>query len=139
MDFNFRQFVERYGPSHRHKHKPKKANYIDSIWQELGIDRDSLPDFIESGPIKVEDEGITYNQAIWQIIKPIEEDDMYVRIKFYKSKSPNFERAYVTQEDGQLKPYMGKLEGKIHLISIQKLSEILGKGWQSAIQQGGMG
>jgi hypothetical protein len=128
MTLSFRQFVE------LHKPKPKKANYIDGLWQELGIDRNSLPDFIESGPIEIEDEGILYNQAIWQIIKPIEDIDLYVRIKFYESKSPNFERAYIRGHDGQIKPYQGEVRGKMHLISIQKLAEILGKGWQSAIQ-----
>lgn len=104
------------------------------MWQELGIDRNSLPDFIESGPIEITEEGILYNQAIWQIIKPIEENDLYVKIKFYKSKSPNFERAYVRGSDGQLRPYQGQVEGKTHIISIKKLAEILGKGWQSAVQ-----
>jgi hypothetical protein len=135
MDFSFKQFFELHrGPT---KHKPKKGNYIDGLWQELGIDRNSLPDFIESGPIEVEDEGLLYNQAIWQIIKPIEDTDLYVRIRFYQSKSPNFERAYVRHNDGQLSPYQGKCEGKTHLISIQKLANILGKGWQAATSQAG--
>lgn len=79
MDFSFKQFFELYrGPT---KHKPKKGNYIDGLWQELGVDRNALPDFIESGPIEIEDEGLLYNQAIWQIIKPIEDTDLYVRRK----------------------------------------------------------
>lgn len=127
MDFSFRNFFEL---SHKH-HKPKSGNYIDGLWQELGIDRNALPDFIESGPIEVEDEGMVYNQAIWQIVKPIEDTDLFVRIRFYKSATPNFERAYVRGHDGQLAPYQGKCEGKIHLISIEKLADILGKGWQS--------
>ncbi len=130
MNFSFRQFFE----FDRSPSKPKKGNYIDGLWQELGIDRNSLPDFIESGPIELEDEGLLYNQAVWQIIKPIEDTDMYVRLKFYKSASPNFERAYVRRHDGQLMPYQGKVEGKVHLVSIQKLADILGKGWQAAAQ-----
>lgn len=126
---NFKQFFELHKGSH---HKPKKGNYIDGIWQELGIDRNSLPDFIESGPIEIEDEGLLYNQAIWQIIKPIEDSDLFVKIKFFKSASPNFERAYTRGHDGQLTPYQGECRGKIHIISIQRLADILGKGWQSA-------
>lgn len=133
MDFSFRQFFEFDRGPHKHKHKPKKGNYIDGLWQELGIDRNALPDFVESGPIEIEEEGLIYNQAIWQIVKPIEETDLYVRIKFYKSSSPNFERAYKRRHDGQLVPYEGETDGKVHLISIQKLADILGKGWQSAI------
>ena len=133
MRLGFRQFVE------EEKKPEKKGNYIDGLWQELGIDRNSLPDFIESGPISLEDEGILYNQAIWQIIKPIEDTDLYVRLKFYKSNVPNFERAYVRQQDGQLKPYQGQCEGKVHLVSIQKLAEILGKGWEAAAQAASAG
>jgi hypothetical protein len=127
MTLSFRQFVEL---------EKKSGNYIDGLWQELGIDRNALPDFIESGPIEIEDEGLLYNQAIWQILKPIDETDLYVRIKFFKTKStdPNFVRAYVRRHDGKLMPYQGKVEGRIHLISIQKLAEILGKGWQAAAQ-----
>ena len=125
MEFSFRLFVEE-------KKDDKPANYIDTIWQELGIDRNSLTDFIESGPIELNDEGITYSQAIWQILKPIGEKDMYARIKLYKSQTPNFERAYVKGPDGKLIPYQGEVEGKIHLITLKKLAEILGKGWQSA-------
>lgn len=135
MDLRFRQFFE----LHKKSHKPKQGNYIDGLWQELGIDRNSLPDFIESGPIEIEEEGLLYNQAIWQIVKPIEENDVYVRIRFYQSKSPNFERAYVRRHDGQLRPYQGEVNGKIHLISIQKLADILGKGWQAAAQAAPMG
>ncbi len=129
MNFSFKHFFELHKTS-KDKHKPEKGNYIDGMWQELGIDRNSLPDFIESGPIEIEEEGILYNQAIWQIIKPIEDTDMYVRIKFFKSKSPNFERAYTRGKDGQLRPYQGEIEGKTHIISIKKLASILGKGWE---------
>jgi len=134
MDFSFKQFFELHIGPKKHKHKPKKGNYIDGLWQELGIDRNSLPDFIESGPIEIEEEGLLYNQAIWQLVKPIEENDLYVRIRFFKSSSPNFERAYKRRHDGQLVPYEGEVNGKVHLISIQKLADILGKGWQAAAQ-----
>lgn len=132
MEFSFKHFVEE-------KKAEKPANYIDTLWQELGVDRNSLPDFIESGPIQIDDEGLTYNQAIWQIIKPIGEKDMYARIKLYKSKSPNFERAYIKGPDGKLVPYQGEVEGKVHLITLKKLAEILGKGWQSAAGAAGGG
>lgn len=132
MNFSFKRFVEEKKPD-------KPVNYIDALWQELGIDRNSLPEFIESGPIELEDEGVIYNQAIWQIIKPIDEHDVYVRLKLYKSKSPNFERAYVRQHDGKLVPYLGEVEGRVHLVPIKKLSEILGRGFASVAAQGGAG
>lgn len=134
MKFSFRQFVELHKPGH----KPK-PDYIDALNLELGINKNALPDVFESGPIEIEDEGIIYNQAIWQIIKPIEDSDMFVRIRFYKSKSPNFERAYIRKKDGQLAPYQGEIEGKVHLISLKKLSQILGKGWEGAAAQAGGG
>lgn len=136
MDFSFKHFFE------LHKSplgKPKKGNFIDGMSQELGIDRNALPDFIESGPIELEDEGILYNQAIWQIMKPIADTDLYAKIKFFKSKSPNFERAYVRGQDGQLRPYQGEVEGKTHIISIKKLADILGKGWQATAQAAASG
>jgi hypothetical protein len=36
-------------------------------------------------------------------------------------------------------PFEEDIEGKAFLIPINKLAEILGKGWQSAMQGGGMG
>jgi hypothetical protein len=133
MTLSFKQFME----LHRHHKHKKKPDYIDALDQELGIDKNSLPDVFDSGPIELEDDGILFNQAIWQIIKPIEDTDNFVRIKFYKSKSPNFERAYVRKQDGTLQPYHGDIEGRVFFIPIKKLSEILGKGFQGALQGAG--
>ena len=119
----------------------KPENYLDGMWRELGIDPNSIPEFIESGPIHLEDQGLWFNQAIWQVMKPIDLKDHFVRIKFHKSLSPNLnQHCYVRRPDGQMVPFEGDIEGKAFLIPINKLAEILGKGWQSAIQgAGGMG
>ncbi len=34
-------------------------------------------------------------------------------------------------------PYQGNCEGRVHLVPIQKLADILSKGWQGALQAGG--
>lgn len=132
MDFSFRKFVEET------EHKP--ANYIDTIWQELGIDRNALPDTISTGWLELPEEGLTFNQAIWQVVKPIDEHDLYVRIRYFKanSASPNFVRAYMKKPDGSLEPYQGKIEGTVHLITVQKLAQILGLPLSGAIPQQGV-
>lgn len=120
----------------------KPENYLDGMWRELSIDPNSVPEFIESGPIHLEDQGLWFNQAIWQVLKPIDLKDHFVRIKFHKSLSPNLnQHCYVRKEDGQMVPYEGDIEGKAFLIPINKLAEMLGKGWQSVVQAGagGMG
>lgn len=121
---SFKAFLEK---------KEEPENYIDGMERELGIDPNTLPDFIESGPIEIPDENILYNQAIWRVIKPIESGDKFIRIQFHKSKSPNLnQHCYRRKEDGSLVPYIGKIEGAIHLIPIDQFAEILGRGWQAA-------
>ncbi len=118
----------------------KPENYLDGMWRELGISPDSIPKYIESGPIEIKDEGLWYNQAIWEVIKPVDISDRFVRIKFHKSMSPNLnQRCYVRREDGQMIPYQGDPSGRIHLIPIDKFAEMLGKPWQSVAAQGGGG
>ena len=133
----FKQFLEK---------KEEKENYLDGMWRELGIDPNVIPDYIESGPIEIPEEGLWYNQAIWQVLKPIEKEDSFVRIKFCVCKSPNLnQRAYVKREDGQMVPYEGDPSGRIHMLTIDKFAELLGRGWQSALmggagaEMGGMG
>lgn len=109
----------------------KAANYIDGLERELGISVDEIPEMIETGPVEVD--GIFYNQAIWQIIKPIDQSDAFVRIKLWQSNSPNLDqRAYTKKEDGKMVPYEGDPTGKIHIITMDQLAKILGKGWTAA-------
>lgn len=130
MTFSFKEFVN--------KNKPEQANMVDALELELGIPRSALPDVIDSsGPVELEDEGLVYNQAIWQLIKPIEPNDMYVRIRFMKTKSPDFVRAYKRGPDGKLTPYQGNLEGRIHLIPIQKFAAMFGRALKASLAQGG--
>ncbi len=132
----FKLFVEK-----DEKKKPTE-NYLDGEWRELGIDPNTLPEYIETGPIELEDEGLWFNQAVWQIVKPIDLKDRFVRIKFHKSKSPNLnQRVYVRRHDGQMVPYEGDPSGQVHLIPIKKLAEIMGRAWQTVLmgQQAGMG
>jgi len=119
--------------------KDKPESYLDGIWRELNIDPNSLPEFIESGPIELTDEGLWFNQAIWQIIKPIDLKDSFVRLKFHKSLSPNLDqRCYVRGHDGKMKPFpYYNLENKIFLIPIDKFANMLGKGWQQMNPMGG--
>ena len=135
----FKQFFEDETHSLKSDDKPgkkgKPENYLDGMWRELGIDPNSIPEFIESGPINLEDQGLWFNQAIWQVMKPIDLKDHFVRIKFHKSMSPNLnQHCYVRRNDGQMVPFEGDIEGKAFLIPINKLAEILGKGWGSAVQ-----
>lgn len=136
MVFSFKRFVEEKKPE-------KPLNHIDAMWQELGIDRDSLPDNFSTGWLELPEEGLYFNQAIWQVIKPIDEHDMFVRIKYYSpnNSNPNFIRCYVKNQDGSYEPYKGKVDGSVHLITIQKLAQALGlpfKASAGAAQMGGM-
>lgn len=140
----FKQFVAEdkvrslEGKSKAKKEEPE--NYLDGMWRELGIDPNSVPEFIESGPVEIEDQGLFFNQAIWQVIKPIELSDPFVRIRFHKSLSPNLnQRCYRKREDGKMEPFGGEIEGKVFIIPIKKFAEMLGRGWQSAVQGGGPG
>lgn len=113
-----------------------KENYVQGMQRELGINPNSIPDFIESGPVELPDEGLVFNQAVWQVVKPIDANDEYVRIKFHKSLSPNLnQHCYVKQHDGQLMPVNGDISNKVFVITLDKLSEMLGRGWAPAMQQ----
>lgn len=117
-----------------------RENYLDGMWRELGIDPNSVPKLSECGPFEIPEQGLWFNAAIWEVIKPIDLKDHFVRIKFHKSLSPNFnQRCYIKQENGDWMPFQEDLEGKIFLITIDKFAEILSKPWQSVAAQGGMG
>ena len=111
----------------------EKENYINGMARELSINPNSIPRYIESGPIEID--GLTFNQAIWEIIHPISESDTHVKIKFHKSLSPNIDQRVYIRNGDKLEPYVGELPNRIFLITMNKLAEMLGRGWQSAIQQ----
>lgn len=124
MIMNFRTFVE----------KKDTENYVDGMKRQLSIDPNSLPD-VHSGPIEIEDEGLWYNSAIWKIKKPINPSDKFVRIIFHKSLSPNADQAvWRKREDGEWIPYEGNPSGRVHMVTMDKFSKILGQGWESAVQ-----
>lgn len=134
----FKQFVE--DEIRSLKGKNDKENYIDGMHRELGINPNDIPKFIEC-PVHIKDEGLWYNLAVWEVIKPIEPEDHFVRIKFHKSISPNLnQQCYRRGEDGKMMPYPGDPSGRIHLIPMDQFAnEMLGKAWQSAVQQPPMG
>ncbi len=119
--------------------KDEKENHLDAIHRELGIDPNSIPEFIESGPIEIEGEGLWFNQAVWQVIKPIELSDEFVKIKFHKSLSPDLNQICLRRrQDGKMEPAQEDLTGKVFLIPLKKLAEILGQGFQQPQSPGGM-
>ena len=121
--------------SNKDKKKDKPENYLDGMSRELGIDPNLIPDYIESGPIHLDEEGLWFNQAIWKVIKPIRLKDHFVKIQFHKSLSPNLDQnCYIKGEDGKMIPYNGDVTNKTFLITINKLANMLSKGWQGALQ-----
>ncbi len=138
----FRLFVEDQTRS-LNGDKGKKAgqkpeNLIDGMWRELGIDPNTIPDFIESGPIEFD--GVYYNQAIWRVVKPIDVNDNFVKIQFHKSLSPNLnQHAYVRKPDGSMQPFGGTPDQTERIITLDKLAEMLGRPWQQMMAQGGAG
>lgn len=138
----FRQFVEdKVNTLSSQKPKPRKENVLDGMWRELGISPNQIPDLMETGPIEMPDEGLWFNQAVWQVIKPIELNDSFVRIKMHKSLSPNLnQRVYYKTESGKMVPYTGDITQRVFLLPIKKFAEIFSRGWQGALQQqGGFG
>lgn len=139
MEFKDWFYKEDQTQSLKPSKKQHPENNLDGMWRELGIDPNLIPQFIESGPIELEDQGLWFNQSVWEVIKPIRLDDYFVRIKFHKSLSPNLnQRCYIKNHDGKMVPYKafnGELESKIFLIPINKFSKMLGRGWEMAIQQ----
>lgn len=140
----FKQFFEDKVRSINGKaDKPKDdepENYLDRLWGELGISPNDLPDDIESGPIELEVNGqvLVFNQCVFTLIKPIELNVPYVRIQVKNLDSPSLNRrVYVKGEDGSLKPYQGRIDQKPLLITIDKLAEMLGRGWKAAAGSGG--
>ena len=120
------------------KDKPKEQepeNYLDRLWGELGIDPNTLPDYIESGPIELDMDGqvLVFNQCVFKLIKPVELGVPYVRIQLHNLNSPSLNRRiYIKSQDGQMKPYQGDVDQKVIIISIDKLAEMLGRGWKPA-------
>lgn len=112
----------------------KPEDYLDGLDRELGIDPSvSIPQYVESGPVHFEDEGLWFNQAVWEVLKPVEKNDMFVRVRLVKFTSPNLnQRVYRRREDGQMEPYTGPLSTTVHLIKKEKLAEMMGRGWQTA-------
>lgn len=133
MVFSFKRFVEEKKPD-------KPLNHIDAMDQELGIDRASLPKDFSTGWLELPEEGLYFNQAIWQLL-PVGEHDMFARIKYFRANSsnPNFVRCYTKGQDGKLQPYMGEIDGSVHLISIARLAKALGLPFQAAAGATGMG
>jgi hypothetical protein len=130
MQFSFKLFFE--DDIHGKSKKGKPENYLDGMWRELGIDPNSIPKYVESGPIEIKDEGLWYNQAVWEVIKPIDLNDSFVRLKFHKSLSPSLnQRCYVRREDGQMIPYEGDPSGRVHLVPMGTFAKMLGKPWQA--------
>lgn len=118
----------------------EKENMLDGIWRELGIDPNILPDYIEAnGPLEL-DNGIYLNQSVWQLIKPINLKDKYVRIKYHKVISPNLNQRAYRKEGDKYVPIDYSPDGKVFVIPIEKLAEMLGRPWQNALpqQQGAM-
>jgi hypothetical protein len=102
-------------------------NMVDAIQRVLGVDPNELPDDIPSGPITID--GVSYNQASWQLKKPIPKDAKYVRIRMMPQeelKSPNLDQVAVKDGDN----YLGKTPREWKIITIDKLSEMLGRPLQ---------
>ena len=120
--------------------KKKKENYLQSLNRELSISPNAIPDRIETGEIELD--GLYFNQAVLQVIKPIDLTDKFIKVKLDDTYSPNLDQqVYRKTEDGQMTPYVGSLSKKIFLVPIDKFAELISKAWQSAGQgqQGGGG
>lgn len=136
----FKQFFERQLGNPASKGNPE--NHVDAMNRELGINPNDLEDRFLSGPVELEDEGLWINQALWEIIKPVEQNDPYVRLRFIQSKSPSLnQRVYRKREDGQMVPYEGDITGRVFMVTMQKFAKMIGRGWEPAVlgQQGGIG
>jgi hypothetical protein len=133
MIFSFKRFVEEKGGEN------KPVNYIDASEKELGA---GIPKEFSTGYLELPDEGLYFNQSIWQTL-PFEPHDKYVRIRYFgtNNTNPNFVRAYIKGKDGKMQPYLGKLEDSVHMITKEKLAQILGLPFQATVAAagGGMG
>lgn len=110
-----------------------KENYLGGIHQQLGINPDVLPEKIETGPFEIED--LWFNQAVWKIIKPINLEDLFVRVQFVKSLSPNInQRVYQKTSNGKWIPYNGPITERIFLIPMDKFAEVMSRAWQMTVQ-----
>ena len=140
MKLNFKRFLTEDEARSLKKDKGEEENYLQGMNRELGIDPNSITEFIESGPIEISDEGLFFNQAIWKIIKPLDINDKFARIQFHKSLSPSLnQHCYRRRDDGKMEPAQENLTGRIFLIPLKKLADMLGKPWQSAGGAGGGG
>lgn len=135
---SFKKFMEKVSlgsPSDQDDKKGKPENFLDGMWRELGIDPNSLPEFFQAGPVHLSDEGLWFNTAVWRIIKPINKDDPFVRVKFHKSIGPNLNQTAYRKENGKMVPYVGSdLPTRVFMITPNKLSEMIGIGWSPAVQ-----
>jgi len=123
MIFSFKRFLEEKGGEN------KPVNYIDASEKELGA---GIPKEFSTGYLELPAEGLYFNQSIWQTL-PFEPHDKYVRIRYFgtNNTSPNFVRCYIKDRKGKMQPYLGKLEDSIHMITKEKLAEILGLPFQA--------
>ena len=140
----FKEWFYKEDEVHSLKGKGKPENYLDGMFKQLNIDPNSIPKYIPSGPVDIDD--LSFNAAWWEVIKPINLDDKYVKIRFYKSNSPSVDQVCSIIKHGKKIPYKpapGELENRTFLQPIDKFAQMLGKGWEMAIQNpspmGGMG
>ena len=130
----FKLFFERQLNSLK---KDKPEDHLDAMQRELGIDINSLDDRFLSGPIALEDEGLWFNQAEWEIVKPVEQNDPFIRLKFIKSHSPNINQTIlVKSEDGSWANYPGDVTGRTFMVTRGKFAKMYGRPWLSALGGG---
>jgi len=129
----FRQFFEDkvrsldQGKDSKKKHGAKPENMIDALQRVLGVPPDALPDRIESGPIEID--GVQYNQAVWELKKPVHDTDHYVRVRMI----PNEELKSTALNQMGVKGdtvYLGDTPTGWKLIPMSKLAEMLGRPFQ---------
>lgn len=121
------------------KSSGKPENMLDAQWREFGIDPNSIPDRIESGHVEID--GVSYNQSVWEVKKPIHLTDKFVRVRMVppdEVNSPSLnQHGYKNGVS-----YLGATPTGWRPITIDKLAEMLGKPLQQpagGAAPGGMG
>jgi hypothetical protein len=118
----------------------KPEDYFSAVDRELGIKPDQFPEYFLSGPVYFPEEGLYFNQAVWKIIKPVYENDLFVRLKYHKSDSPNLNsRAYRKDSSGEMHPYPGDVTGAVFLMPMDKFCNLITRGQLSKSSQSGFG